>query len=365
MKILITSIKYPGIVGVSTYIEQLNQGLKADGHHVDLFFHNPFSINKGANQNTIANFQAAASNLPFENYDVIHSQGIIPTIAVSRIKPKHIPLVSSLHGALAFNMLINGALKKNTPAWKQSLDVESRAIISSDICIVGSQWLKNIVLTNYKVPASQPFAVVPYGIDIDQFVKKMQVPPSTVTPVNKFVIACTGRLVPLKGHQFLLQSLAKLKRHRQDWICWLIGEGPLRNQLQQQADKLGLRGHIKFLGNQKNVAALLNAADLFVFPSLQDNMPYAVMEAQISGVPVVTTNAGGIPEMVTHGQTGLISPVKNIHTFFMQMNMLLGNAQFRESLANNAKAMAFENFSIDTMIKNTIDVYQNAMRMKN
>lgn len=119
MKILITSITYPGIVGVSTYIEQLINGLKNQGHQVDLFQYNPFVKQQGRqnnrilkDQNQIAAYQAAAARLPFQSYDIIHSQGIIPTIAVSRIKPKHLPLVMSLHGALTFNMLINGALTK-------------------------------------------------------------------------------------------------------------------------------------------------------------------------------------------------------------------------------------------------------------
>jgi glycosyltransferase involved in cell wall biosynthesis len=192
----------------------------------------------------------------------------------------------------------------------------------------------------------------------------MEFPPSTTAPNNKFILACTARLVPLKGHHFLLVSLAKLKRQRQDWVCWLIGEGPLRNQLQQQANRLGLGEHVKFLGNQKNVAALLKEADLFVFPSLQDNMPYAVMEAQLAGIPVVATDAGGIPEMIKNDETGLISPMKDSDSLYQNINRLMENTELRAFLANNAKNWAIDNWPIEKMIKNTIAVYQLAMTMK-
>jgi glycosyltransferase involved in cell wall biosynthesis len=368
MKILITSIIYPGKIGVSTYIHQLVQGLINQGHLVDLFSHNPSLKNPGKHTTTqtqIALYRAAAAHLPFDKYDVIHSQGIIPTVAISQIRPKHIPLVNSLHGTLAFNMLINGALTKNTPFWRQIMDLESKAISSSDICIVGSHWLKNVFLSHYKIYVNQPFAIVPYGIDTVEFARKMEVPPSTTEPNNKLILACTARLVPLKGHQFLLHSLAQLKHQRNDWVCWLIGDGPLRNQLKQQANRLGLGGYVKFLGDQENVASLLKEADLFVFPSLQDNMPYAVMEAQLAGVPVVVSDAGGIPEMVKNGETGLISPKKDSHSLYLNIKNLMENKQLRESLSNNAKSWGIDNWSIEKMIQNTIAIYHQALQMKN
>lgn len=371
MKILITSKIYPGIIGVSTYIEQLVQGLKHQGHHVDLFLHNPFLNNpRKINQNAlynhyIANYQFAAAHLPFAQYDIVHSQGIIPTISISRILPKHIPLVNSLHGALAFNMLINGGLRKNSHSWHQRLNIESRAVSSSDICIVGSKWLQNVLLQDYRVPENQQFAIVPYGLNIEEFMNKMQMPPLISKPIDKYVIACTARLVPLKGHKYLLDALARLKRHRQDWVCWLIGDGHLLNQLKLQANRLNLQDYIKFLGNQNNVAALLNQADLFVFPSLLDNFPYGVMEAQIAGVPVIVTDTGGIPEMVHDGASGLISPKYNSDLLFQNIITLMENANLREVLANNAKNWAMTNWAQEKMITNTIAVYQQALQMKN
>jgi glycosyltransferase involved in cell wall biosynthesis len=370
MKILITSIKYPGFVGVLTYIEQLVKGLKDNGHQVDLFAHNPILKNQVLNrknsrrQQDIINYQSAAYRLPFDNYDIVHSQGIIPTIAVSRIKPPHIPLVMSLHGALTFNRFINGNLSKNSPYWQQSLDLESKAVSSSDICIVGSQWLKNVMINDYTLKENQQFAIVPYGIDVTDFSNKMNIITSITRPINKFVITCTARLVPLKGHKYLLESLAKLKRQRQDWVCWLIGDGPLLNELKQQAKRLGILEDVKFLGDQKNVPSLLNLTDLFVFPSLQDNLPYAVMEAQVAGVPVIVSDAGGIPEMVKNNETGIIVAKKDSNSLYHKINMLLDNVELRQSIANYGKSFATDYFAIEKMLQNTIAVYHQGLDMK-
>jgi glycosyltransferase involved in cell wall biosynthesis len=369
MKILIASLKYPGKIGVSTYIEQLVQGLKYQGHQVDLFCHTPSIKNAGKSSPSqaqmITAYQNAASTLPFANYDIIHVQGIIPSVAISRIKPLHIPLVASLHGALAFNQVLNGALAINTPAWGQSLDTESKAVTSSDICIVGSNWLKDVFLKDYKVDINQQFRIVPYGIDIEEFVRQMHLPPPIPKPLKKFIIVCTARLVPLKGHQYLLNALSELNKIRKDWVCWLIGGGPLLNQLRQQVNRLGLSGEVKFLGNQENVASLLKMADMFVFPSLQDNMPYAVMEAQIAGIPVAVTDSGGIPEMVKNGETGIIFPKRDSHSLFLNIKNLMENKQLRETLAKNAYNWATHQWSLTRMIENTIAVYRQAIQMKN
>jgi glycosyltransferase involved in cell wall biosynthesis len=365
MKILITSIKYPGKIGVSTYIEQLIQGLKSQGHLVDVFSHNPL-IKNTTKQMTpktqVAGYRAAAAHLPFEKYDIIHSQGIIPTVAISQIRPKKVPLISSLHGSLAFNMLMNGALRKNTPAWREMMNIESKAIASSDICIVASHWLKNVFLTHYYIQQNQRFHIVPYGIETKEFSKRMEVPPPITKPINKFILVCTARLIPLKGHPFLLDALAKLKQQRQDWVCWIIGDGPLRLQLTQKVNRLGLGGYVQFLGNQENVPALLKGADLFVFPSLQDNMPYAVMEAQLAGIPVAVSDAGGIPEMVKNGETGLVNPKKDSHALYLNIKNLMENKSLRVSMSINGRKWAIENWSIDKMIQNTIAVYHQALK---
>ena len=83
--------------------------------------------------------------------------------------------------------------------------------------------------------------------------------------MKNLVAFITARLIPLKGQLFLIESLAKLKQQRQDWVCWLIGDGPFLNQLTQKVNKQGLGGHVKFLGNQENVPSILKETDLFFF----------------------------------------------------------------------------------------------------
>jgi hypothetical protein len=85
----------------------------------------------------------------------------------------------------------------------------------------------------------------------------------------------------IKRAAFLIDLLAKLKNQRQDWVCWLIGDGPFRNQLTHKVNKQGLGGHVKFLGNQENVPSILKETDLFVF---QQNLHLYFLDSTVSRI---------------------------------------------------------------------------------
>ena len=124
---------------------------------------------------------------------------------------------------------------------------------------------------------------------------------------------------------------------------------------------LDLEKHVLFLGGRNDVPALLNQADIFVLPSVQDNHPYSVMEAQIAGKPVVVSNAGGIPEMVTHLQTGLVSQAGNSKQLYYHLKMTLEDEDLCNRLAENAKQWGRVHWSLPVMIEQTINVYERAL----
>ena len=94
----------------------------------------------------------------------------------------------------------------------------------------------------------------------------------------------------------LLESLAILKRMRNDWVCWIVGDGAMRGQLEEQAIRTGLQHEVLFLGQHDNVPGLLSQSDIFVHTCIQDNQPYSVMEAQMAGLPSVVSTAGDCPK---------------------------------------------------------------------
>ncbi len=135
-----------------------------------------------------------------------------------------------------------------------------------------------------------------------------------VAAPGRRLIVAVGRLDPIKGFRHLVDACAELQRRDVDFECQLIGDGPLRAELQQaiQQARLGSRVHLMGALPQAQVQALLDQSCLFVMPSVvtgsgdRDGIPVALMEAMAMGVPVVSTTVSGIPELVEHGRSGLL-----------------------------------------------------------
>jgi glycosyltransferase involved in cell wall biosynthesis len=404
LKILLSTFwKHPVTGGSSTFIEQLKLGLEREGHEVDILAHHPnlngyYLVNSGKfieltklnmlvhrsynhrfpkidpiYKNTeIAHhcFELAASYFNLENYDLIHTQDIYSTRLLSRVKPKKTPLVASIHGCLATEYLIQ---KGNSLLNKQFLnkDFGSRYAIwqetvgstSSDITIVATHWLKNLLMNEFNVEYKQ-LMVVPYALDITEFKKQLDEQPPVITPPGKIIIVCLARLAFIKGHKTLLGALAKLRQQRTDWVCWLVGDGNSRNDLKNMTIRLNLEQNVKFLGVQKSIHAILKQADICVLSSLQESLPYSIMEAQLAGKPVVVTDAGGLPEMVIHGETGLISQKGNSEALYNNIRELLENEYLRKTMGSNTQIWAKENWDLKKMISKTLAIYEQAIKIK-
>ena len=131
---------------------------------------------------------------------------------------------------------------------------------------------------------------------------------------NPPLIIAVGRLIPKKGFGDLIRTCALLNERGKSFRCEIIGEGPLNSELRQQIDKLHLQNNVVLAGAkpQTQLRERLAAANVFVLPSVidpdggMDNLPTVIMEAMATGLPVVSTNIGGIPEMVIENETGFL-----------------------------------------------------------
>ena len=128
------------------------------------------------------------------------------------------------------------------------------------------------------------------------------------------LIIAVGRLIPKKGFGDLIRACALLAERGKSFRCEIIGEGPLENELRRQIDELCLQNNVVLTGAkpQTQLRRRLAAANVFVLPSVidpdggMDNLPTVIMEAMATGLPVVSTNIGGIPEMIIENETGFL-----------------------------------------------------------
>ncbi|GAB7055250.1 MULTISPECIES: glycosyltransferase [unclassified Paenibacillus] len=398
-KILLATYWYlPHVGGVDVYVRLLKEQLERAGHQVDVLAHHPdmahyYLVNGGEMvekwpiksviydkvmrffQRFLSHvdpwiryreierycFEVAASLFDLKQYDVIHTQDIISTRALSRVKPPSTALVATIHGLLAKEHLISGEIRsKESLAWKYASDEEYYGCISADSTIVPAHWLRR-ELAQFGVPP-QMLTVIPYGMDTQAFEDRLKQPfTGQADKKGAFTISCIARLVPVKGHRILLGALRRLTSDP-SWHCWLIGDGPLHNDIQQLIIDYALTERVTLLGDQTNVPYLLNQSDLMVLPSLQDNLPFSIMEAQLSGVPIVASNAGGIPEMIQHEKTGLLFEVDQEEELAHRLVSMMNDPLLRESLAAQAKEWALKQWSSVTLIERTMAVYDEALK---
>jgi glycosyltransferase involved in cell wall biosynthesis len=309
-------------------------------------------------------FELASAYLGLEKYDVIHTQDVISAQSIHRVKPKKTPLVSHIHGSVASEVQRYLEKRNGTPGdslvWEYYKAIEYNGATSPDVAITANHWVKNILKTEFNVPDEQ-VRVFQYGLNTDEFLKQMQEYTPVERPVNKKVIISTGRIVEIKGLNYLISALALLKQHRDDWVYWIVGEGDETGALQTQTVSLGLQEHVQFLGRRDDIPQLLNLSDIFVQPSIIDNQPLSLIEAQVAGKPAIVSNAGGLPEMVENGKTGLISEVGDVETLYHHLNLLLSNDQYRKDLGANAREWGMTHWSMDLMVERMLEVYQYAI----
>jgi glycosyltransferase involved in cell wall biosynthesis len=145
------------------------------------------------------------------------------------------------------------------------------------------------------------FEVVPNVVDTDAFAP----PAPAAVPGSGPRLLNVAALAEKKGHRFLLEALVELPGATLE----VVGDGELRGELERQARALGIDGRVRFLGERPKqaVAELMRAADLFVLPSLAENLPVVLIEAQASGLPAVATRVGGVPELVDDA-AGVLAP---------------------------------------------------------
>ena len=187
-------------------------------------------------------------------------------------------------------------------------------------------------------------SVIPNGIDLRAF-------PRATHRHPRRIITTVANLRGGKGHDVLLQAAAEVLRAHPDALFQLVGDGPLRGELEHAAEELGIAQAVRFLGHRDDIVSILRQSDLFAFPSLMEAFPNALMEAMAVGLPVVATNVGGIPELVEDGRNGVLVPPGAAPAFAAAITDLLGNAARADRLAIAARSTVEDRYSFERMTR--------------
>jgi glycosyltransferase involved in cell wall biosynthesis len=199
------------------------------------------------------------------------------------------------------------------------------------------------------------------GIDLEFFPGPY---PSTTNPAPRII--SVGRLVAFKGFDHLIDAYGELARRGLDFTCEIIGDGPLRDDLQSKIDELKLSSRVKLLGSLSQGAVIekLRAADIFALASMTDMQgasdvfPTVIIEAMAAARPVVSTRLAGIPELVAHGETGLLVAPGDTSALVQALEELIQDPELRSRYGRAGRARIEQHFRIEYTVAPLLQLFE-------
>jgi len=207
--------------------------------------------------------------------------------------------------------------------------------------------------------------VVPLGLDLDRFLRmptgQADLRPSLRIPAGTPLLGIVGRLVPIKDHPTLFQALTLLPDGDQAPHLLVVGDGERREELQQLAHRLGLGSRVHFLGWRDDLETILSGLDVVICSSRNEGTPVALIEAMAAGVPVLSSDVGGVGDLVTHGETGWLVPPADPSALARGIERLLRDPALRRRLAGAARPVALERHHVKGLIHRMETLYADVL----
>jgi len=236
-----------------------------------------------------------------------------------------------------------------------------------DTFIVVSEALKHTLHTRHHIDKRKIVRIY-NGVELDLYSPHVKYSESVR---NEFAIEDTtplvgtiGRCIYQKGFEYFLLATPIILRKYPDVKFILVGDGPLRAQLENMAQRLGIANSIIFTGFRNDIPRILAEMDIFVLSSVLEGLPRVVMEAMAVGKPIVATDIEGIREELDHGQEGIIVPSRNPPALAQGIMELLINRDKAKEMGLRARKKAERLFSLKETVKNIDSLYQRLISDK-
>jgi D-inositol-3-phosphate glycosyltransferase len=230
-----------------------------------------------------------------------------------------------------------------------------------------TQRMKENVLAFTRMPAEK-VKVVPLGTDLERFdparYSKKESRLFFGLPEEKRVFGVLGRIDSGKGQEIIIQAMPDLVKRHPEILLVIAGEETAgerghKKHLEKLCRTLGLESYVRFIPFTEEVPRFMSALDILVLPSFGETFGLVLIEAMAMEKPVIATNAGGVPEIITDGRTGLLIEPRNINAVGSALEKLLGDEALCRSLGTSARAEALQRFSISRCVDMLLDLFDN------
>jgi len=253
--------------------------------------------------------------------------------------------------------------------------VERRLAKNTDVIVAISEKQKKDLVDKYTICEASKVRVIPLGFDLSMFtidkeIKRQHFREKYGLEDEDIAIGIVGRIVPIKNHKMFLKSFVQLKKNTQKSIkAFIVGDGELRQEIEKEAISLGL----KISSNSaKNVDVVftswiremdvLNAAmDIVALTSLNEGTPVSLIEAQASGVPIVSTNVGGVEDIVIVDETALLVDSGDVNGFSNSLQSLVEKDTLRKKMAEKGSEQVLRQFSYKRLVDDMSKLYKELL----
>jgi len=187
--------------------------------------------------------------------------------------------------------------------------------------------------------------------------------PGSAPPSTKSVILSVGNLIPIKGHQLLLRSVAQIASADRELQCRIIGDGPERVRLQQLARELRIEDRVQFLGRRPRaeVAAAMRGCTLFALPSWYEGLGCVYLEAMSAERPAVACRGQGIEEIIRHGENGWLVEPENLGCLTTALLALLSDERMLNTLGRNGRQTVLKGYTLANQASHLLSIYQECL----
>lgn len=282
------------------------------------------------------------------HYAIPHASAAFMAKQILAEEKIHVPFITTLHGT---DITLVGRDKTYAP-------VVTFSINKSDAITAVSNNLKKETLDNFDI--KKEIDVIHNFVDIKRFsVKPMDAFKKAIAPNGEKIILHASNFRKIKRIGDVIYTFNKIRKSIPSKLL-LVGDGPERHMAEELCRELGIFEEARFVGKQQDMEDIYAIADLFLLPSEYESFGLAALEAMAAGTPVVATNAGGIPEIITHGKNGYLSEIGNVEQMSNHAISILGNNVTLEAFSAAARKQA-ETFDIHNIVPKYEQLYQKVL----
>ena len=237
---------------------------------------------------------------------------------------------------------------------------------ASDRIIAISPAIERDLRDTFHIGRADQYRIVPLGFDLSEFAAvddhaRQLARRALQLPAAADVVSTVGRLTAIKQHRLFLEAVRAASSARPELVALIAGDGELRSELEACARELGIADRVRFLGWRRDLATIYAATDVFLLTSRNEGTPVALIEAMASSVPGVSTDVGGVKDVIAADDLGARVPDGSAEALAAPLVRYLADPQLRRDTGARARAAVLGRYSLDRLVNDIIAVYRDLL----